>query len=105
VRDVKNDKLKGMITKYAKHIPKTKKADENSTVIKTASPYLSSNAGDTNRQNWYKSTGKPKVMPPNNATLSFIVNMLVIFRTCRFKSISSDSVGIISQCMIVSENL
>ena len=82
-----------------------KNTDENSTVKKTANPYLSSNAGVMNRQTWYNITGKLKIIPPNNATLSFTVNMLVIFNTCRFKSIDSDSAGIISHCIIASEKL
>ena len=105
VNEVKNVKLKGIITKYAKSIPKIKNTDENSTAIKIVNPYLASNAGVMNRQNWYKITGKLKIIPPNNATLSFTVNMLVIFNTCRFKSIASESVGIINQCIIASEKL
>ena len=105
VNDVKNAKLKGIITKYANSIPKIKNTDENSTAIKTANPYLSSNAGDINLHNWYKIIGKPKISPPNKATLSFTVNILVIFNTCRFKSIDSDSAGIINQCIIASEKL
>ena len=51
VNEVKNVKLKGIITKYAKNIPNKKNTDENSTAIKTVNPYLSSNAGEINRQN------------------------------------------------------
>ena len=102
VNEVKKLKLKGIIIKYAKLIPNTKKSVENKMVINTATPCSFSNAGEINRQNWYIITGRPINIPPKRAIESFTVNILVTFRTCRFISMDRDSVGIISQCMMTS---
>ena len=50
-KEVKKDKLNGIIMKQAKLMPNTKNTDENKMVRNTENPCFSSNAGAINLQN------------------------------------------------------
>ena len=74
-------------------MPKIKNNEENNMVIKEIKSFFPSNAGETNLQNWYKIIGNPINIPPNKATDSYTVNILVIFNTCIFISTDNDCDG------------